>query len=115
MDWMANYINEWTGMRYEDLVRLAQDREQRRILRAHLLEEDRLTALDDDCCALIFTNLIYSINHSIDPFSVKFSQKLCVSKHMLEFNFTFTIESPSIAGGVSVDGHYKVLTVSRFN
>ena len=33
-------ISEWTGMRYEDLVRLAQDRERWRILTANLLKED---------------------------------------------------------------------------
>ena len=31
---------EWTGMRYEDLARLAQDREPRRIMTANLLKED---------------------------------------------------------------------------
>ena len=34
-------INEWTGMRYEDLVRQAQYRERWRIMTAtNLLEED---------------------------------------------------------------------------
>ncbi len=36
-------ITEWTGrkgMRYEDLVRLAQDREPWRIMTANLLKED---------------------------------------------------------------------------
>ena len=33
-------ITERTGMKYEDLVRLAQDREQSRIMTANLLEED---------------------------------------------------------------------------
>ena len=37
-EWMTN-IKEWTGMRYEDLVRLAQGREQW-MMTAHLLEED---------------------------------------------------------------------------
>ena len=36
MEWMTN-IQEWTGMGY---VRLAQDREQWRVMTAHLLEED---------------------------------------------------------------------------
>ena len=35
-EWMTN-ITEWTGMRYEDLVRLAQDRERWRV---NLLQED---------------------------------------------------------------------------
>ena len=43
-EWMTN-ITEWTGMRYEDLVRLAQDRESWRIMTANLLKEDRT---DDD-------------------------------------------------------------------
>ena len=39
-EWMTN-ITEWTGMRYEDLVRLAQDhREPCRIMTANLLKED---------------------------------------------------------------------------
>ena len=38
-EWMANFT-EWTGMRYEDLVRLVQDREPWRIMRANLLKED---------------------------------------------------------------------------
>ena len=38
-EWMTN-ITELTGMRYEDLVRLAQDREQWRIMTANLLKED---------------------------------------------------------------------------
>ncbi len=38
-------ITEWTGMRYEDLVRLAQDREPWRIMTANLLKK---TAPDDD-------------------------------------------------------------------
>ena len=38
-DWMTN-ITAWTGMRYEDLVRLAQDREPWRIMTANLLKED---------------------------------------------------------------------------
>ena len=33
-------IKEWTGMRYVDLMRLAEDREPWRIMTAHLLEED---------------------------------------------------------------------------
>ena len=36
-------ITEWTEMRYEDLVRLAQDREPWRIMTANLLKEP-----DDD-------------------------------------------------------------------
>ena len=39
MKWMTN-ITEWTGMRCEDLVRIAQDRESWRILTANLLKED---------------------------------------------------------------------------
>ena len=39
MEWMTN-ITEWTGMRYEELVRLAQDREQLRVMTANLLQED---------------------------------------------------------------------------
>ena len=38
-EWMTN-ITEWTGMSYEDLVRLAQDREPWRIMTANLLKED---------------------------------------------------------------------------
>ena len=38
-EWMTN-ITEWTGMRYEDLVRLAQDRKPWRIMTANLLKED---------------------------------------------------------------------------
>ena len=38
-EWMTN-ITEWTGMRNEDLVRLAQNREPWRITTANLLEED---------------------------------------------------------------------------
>ena len=37
--WRTN-ITEWTGMRYEDLGRLAQDREPWRIMTANLLKED---------------------------------------------------------------------------
>ena len=37
-EWMTN-ITELTGMRYEDLVRLAQYREQWRVVTAYLLEE----------------------------------------------------------------------------
>ena len=33
-------ITEWTGMQYEDLVRLAQDQEQWRAMTANLLQED---------------------------------------------------------------------------
>ena len=38
-EWMTN-ITETTGMRYEDLVRLAQDREPWTIMTANLLKED---------------------------------------------------------------------------
>ena len=38
-EWMTN-ITEWTGVRYEDPVRLAQDREPWRIMTANLLKED---------------------------------------------------------------------------
>ena len=38
-EWNTN-ITEWTGMRYGDLVRLAQDREPWRIMTANLLKED---------------------------------------------------------------------------
>ena len=38
-EWMTN-ITEWTGMRYQYLVRLAQDREPWRIMTANLLKED---------------------------------------------------------------------------
>ena len=38
-EWLTN-ITEWTGMRYEDLVRIAQDREPWRIMTANLLKED---------------------------------------------------------------------------
>ena len=38
-EWLTN-ITDWTGMRYEDLVRIAQDREPWRIMTAHLLKED---------------------------------------------------------------------------
>ena len=38
-EWMTN-ITEWIGMRYEDLVRLGQDREQWRVMTANLLQED---------------------------------------------------------------------------
>ena len=38
-EWITN-ITEWTGMGYEDLVRLAQDREQWRVMTANLLKED---------------------------------------------------------------------------
>ena len=38
-EWMTN-ITEWTGMRYEDLVRLDQDWEQWRVMTANLLQED---------------------------------------------------------------------------
>ena len=39
-EWLTN-ITERTGMRYEDLVRIAQDREPWRIMTANLLKEDR--------------------------------------------------------------------------
>ena len=38
-EWLTN-ITEWTGMRCEDLVRIAQDREPWRIMTANLLKED---------------------------------------------------------------------------
>ena len=38
-EWLTN-ITEWTGMRYEDLVRIAQDREPWRITTNNLLKED---------------------------------------------------------------------------
>ena len=38
-EWMAN-IKEWASMREEYLVRFAKDREQWRVMTAHLLEED---------------------------------------------------------------------------
>ena len=38
-EWMTN-TKEWTGMRYEDLVILAQDRETWRSMTANLLEKD---------------------------------------------------------------------------
>ena len=38
-EWMTN-ITEWTGMRYEDLVRLVQDRETWKIMTANILKED---------------------------------------------------------------------------
>ena len=38
-EWMTN-ITEWTGMRYEDLARRAQDREPWMIMTANLLKED---------------------------------------------------------------------------
>ena len=38
-EWMTN-ITECTGMRYEDLMRLAQYREPWRIMTANLLKED---------------------------------------------------------------------------
>ena len=46
-------FKEWTGIRYEDLVRLAQDREQWRIMTANLLEE---TALYNDDNAIKLTS-----------------------------------------------------------
>ena len=33
-------ITEWTGMRYEELVRIVQDREPWKIMTANLLKED---------------------------------------------------------------------------
>ena len=39
MEWMTS-ITEWTGIRYEDIVRLSQDREQWRVMTANLLQED---------------------------------------------------------------------------
>ena len=52
-EWMTN-IPEWTGMRYEDLVVLAQDREQRKVItssrRRHLHDDD-----DDDTIAGILS------------------------------------------------------------
>ena len=39
MEWLTN-ITECTGMRYEDLVRIAQDRDPWRIMTANLLKED---------------------------------------------------------------------------
>ncbi len=36
-EWMTN-ITEWTGMRYEDLVRLAQDREPWMIMTVNLFK-----------------------------------------------------------------------------
>ena len=50
---MSN-LKEWTGMKYEDLVRLAQDREQWRMMTAHLFEVDGLmlmmmNSLRKDC------------------------------------------------------------------
>ena len=41
-------IKEWTGIRYEDLMRLAQDRKQGRITTANLLKEDDTCDDDDD-------------------------------------------------------------------
>ena len=38
-EWVTN-LKEWTGMRYEDLVRLAQYWKQWRFMTAHFLEED---------------------------------------------------------------------------
>ncbi len=38
-EWMTN-ITEWTGMLYEDLVRLVQDREPWRIMTCNLLKDD---------------------------------------------------------------------------
>ena len=38
-EWMTPII-EWTEMRYEDLVRLAQVQEQRRVMTANLLQDD---------------------------------------------------------------------------
>ena len=38
-EWVTN-ITEWTGMRYEDFVRLAQDREQWRVMTANLTKEE---------------------------------------------------------------------------
>ena len=38
-EWLTN-ITDWTGMRYEDLMRIAQDREPWRIMTANLLKED---------------------------------------------------------------------------
>ena len=38
-EWMT-IIAEWTGMRYEDVVRLVQDREQWRVMTANPLQED---------------------------------------------------------------------------
>ena len=38
-EWMT-IITEWTGMRYEDVVRLAQDREPWMIITTNLLKED---------------------------------------------------------------------------
>ena len=39
MEQMTN-INDWIGKRYEDVMRLSQDREQWRIMTAELLDED---------------------------------------------------------------------------
>ena len=39
---------EWTGMTYEDIARLAQDREQWKITTADLLLEENCTDNDDD-------------------------------------------------------------------
>ena len=46
-EWMTN-ITEWTGMRYEDLVRLSQDREPWRVMTANLLQEEAPDDDDDD-------------------------------------------------------------------
>ena len=37
-EWMAN-ITEWTGMIYEYIVRLAQDRDQRRVMKKTALHD----------------------------------------------------------------------------
>ena len=38
-EWLTN-VTEWTGMRYEELVRIVEDREPWRIMTANLLKED---------------------------------------------------------------------------
>ena len=48
-EWLTN-ITEWTGMRYQDLVRLAQDREQWRVMTANLLKK---TPPDNDDDAFV--------------------------------------------------------------
>ena len=62
MKWMTN-IKEWAGIRYEDLVKLAQDRAQWTwtVMTARRLEE---MAHDDDesagGCSLNYLPLLYS-------------------------------------------------------
>ena len=70
MEWMAN-IKQWTGMRYEDHVRLAQDREPWRMMTMMMMMM-MMTTATATATTTTTTTTIYIIIIYCRPISLSF-------------------------------------------